>query len=53
MTVSYTQLASALALTLFAWQGALAQTRTPAPVAPDIDAAYAKLGASPLVQKVL
>lgn len=57
MTVSYrpalTGLASALAVSLFAWQGALAQTRTPAPTSPDIDAAYTKLGASPLIKKVL
>jgi tripeptide aminopeptidase len=53
MTISHSRaLASALVLS-FAWQGAIAQTRTPAPIAPDIDAAYTKLAASSLIRKVL
>ena len=51
--LALTHVASALALSLFAWQGALAQTRTPAPTSPEIDAAYTRLTASPLIRKVL
>jgi len=54
MKSSHRRLALAAAVALFAVPPlAMAQTRTPAPVAPDIDAAYAKLTAAPLVKKVL